>query len=156
MMSRRLRGMLSLAGVWGAALATLSTSTLLIGLATGYVPREYFPPVMIAAVALRALLAGAVSGALFGWFLSVRERNHTVSTLSLKRAALWGFAAAAAVPLLLAFSPAAAYVPISITAVAAGIAGIGGGLFGAGLLRAAKRTDHQLADASADFRKLSR
>lgn len=156
MMNRRFRGMLSLAGVWGTALAALSTSTLVIGLVSGLVPRDYFPPAMIGAVALRGLVIGALSGGLFAWFLSVRERDRAVATLSMKRAALWGFASAAVVPLLMAFSPAGAFVPMSIAVVAAGIAGVGGGLFGAGLLRVAQRDDRKLAGAVDQTGKLQR
>lgn len=153
MLSRRLRGIASLAAVWGTALSALSTSTLLIGLATGYVPREIFPPFVIAAVALRGFIVGAISGSAFAWFLSTRERNRSVSTMSLKRAALWGFAAAAGVSAILsvaAFTAAGVLLPLPIVAVSIGIAGVGGGLFGAGLLRVAKRPANDLLAAPTD------
>jgi len=147
--SRRLRGMIGLAVTWGLALSALTSSLLGLGLAGGLVPSSVFGPREIAAVAFRALVVGVVSGGLFGWLMASRERGRSLATLSRRRVALWGFASAGAViPVLgltvLAFGGPA--LPLSVLAAATVLAGLGGSLFGAGLLWSARRAPAQLLD----------
>jgi len=95
---RRLRGALGLALTWGAAFSALAMTILLGGLAVGLVPSAIFGPREIVQVAIRAFLAGGLAGTLFASVLAGAERRRTLSGLSLKRVALWGFLGAAAIP----------------------------------------------------------
>jgi len=95
---RRLRGALGVALTWGAAFSTLAITILLGGLAVGLVPSAIFGPREIVEVAIRAFLAGGLAGTLFASVLAGAERRRTLSGLSLKRVALWGFLGAACIP----------------------------------------------------------
>jgi hypothetical protein len=94
---------------------------------------------------------------LFGWLLASRERGHLVSTLSHRRVALWGFAAAAvAIPLLAAavFAVNGLALPVGVLAAGTLIAGTGGSLFGVGLLWSARRASDRVLERAAEERLL--
>lgn len=141
----RARGILGLAATWGVALSALATSALVIGLATGVVPDSIYGVRELAAVAIRGLLVGAISGGAFAWLLTMRERHETLSTLSSRRTALWGSIAAASVPLLIVVATGGPILPIGVLATSVAAFGVGGGIFASTLLRIARRQPKELS-----------
>jgi hypothetical protein len=106
----------------------------------------------VIAVAIRNFGAGAVAGGLFAWFVARRERGQTLSTLSTRRVALWGGLATASVPLLATLTALAAtgrLLPIGVLAAGTLLAGIGGSVVSAGMLRIARRAP-QLTEPDAN------
>lgn len=154
MNENRSRGIIGLAVTWGVALSAFATSTLAVGVASGLVPGSIFGPREFIAVAIRGLIAGAVTGSLFGWLLSSRERGQNLSTLSRGRVALWSFLAAGAVPVLLALAAGGPALPLVVVAAGALGAGVGGSFFGLGLLSLARREPSRLIGASDEKARL--
>ena len=154
--ARRFRGILRMGAVWGVALSAIATSSLAIGLATGLVPSSIFGARELIAVAIRGLAAGAVGGGLFGWLLSHREHSQLMANLSTRRVALWGFLAAGAVPAIVALTVTGPALPIGILATASLVAGVGGSVLGAGILRLARRSPERLATSADDPNRLLR
>ena len=155
----RIRGLLRTSFTAGAVLSVLATGTLLLGIATGLVPSSIFGPKLVLAVAIRDFVAGSVAGGLFSWFVARGERGKSLATLSTRRVALWGGLATASVPVFAALAAAAASgvsVPIGLLAASTAIAGIGGSVVSAGMLRLARRAPVQLADPAADPERLLR
>ena len=143
----RLRGLLRTSLTGGAILSVLATGTLALGLATGLVPSSIFGARELIAVAIRGFAAGAVAGGLFSWFVARGERGKSLSTLSTPRVALWGGLATASIPVLTALAAGGSAMPIGILAASAALAGIGGGIASAGMLRVARRTPVRLGEA---------
>ena len=137
-----------MAGVWGVALSVVATSSLAIGLATGLVPSSIFGARELIAVAIRGFAAGALGGGLFSWMLSRRENGQPLANLSSRRVALWGFLAAGAVPTIVALTSSGPALPIGILATASLIAGAGGSILGAGILRLARRSPERLGTST--------
>jgi hypothetical protein len=153
----RFRGMLRMSLTAGAALSALATGALALGLATGLVPSSIFGPRELLAVAIRGLGAGAVAGGLFSWLVARGGRGKTLSTLSTKRVALWGGLAMGSVPLFAAGVAAASglVLPIGVLSASALLAGIGGSVVSAGMLRVARRAPPlQLGEADAEPERL--
>jgi len=148
---RRFRGVLRMSLTAGAVLSALATGALALGLATGLVPSSIFGPRELVAVAIRGFGAGAVAGGLFSWLLARGGRGKTLSTLSTKRVALWGGLATGSVPLLAAGVAAAGglVLPIGVLAASSILAGIGGSVVSAGMLRVARRAPQQLGEPNA-------
>ncbi len=145
----RVRGIAGLAGTWGLALSALATASVVVGLALGVVPSEFFGPREVGAIALRGFAAGAISGALFGWIMASRERGRLLSALSRRRVALWGFAAAGGVipvAALAVLATSGLALPMGVLAAATGLAGAGGSLFSVGLLWSAQRAPDRVLD----------
>jgi hypothetical protein len=154
--SRRSRGILGIAALWGGALSVIATSTLAIGLATGLVPADIFGARELVAVAVRGLIAGAVAGGLFAWTLAARESKQTLGTLKPRRVALWGFVAAAGVPLLASLAVAGPALPLGV--LAAGVIGFGalGSVLSTATLRLARRSATALPRADDEWTRLIR
>ena len=160
---RRSRGMFSLVVTGAVALSALATSVVVVGLATGVVPASVIGTREVIAIAVRGLLVGGLAGGVFGALLSYRERHRTISTLSSKRMALWGFVAGATAPTLVALTAAGGgALPLSLLSAGAVAWGLGGALAGVGLLRMARRASPELLSAThvdalhADTNKLLR
>jgi hypothetical protein len=132
-------------------MSAIATSALAIGLVTGLVPSSIFGVRELIAVAIRGFGAGAVAGGLFAWFVARGARDQVLSALSSRRVALWGGLATGSV-FLLAGLAAPGIVPISVLATAVVVAGVGGSVVSAGMLRLARRAPQQLKelDGSAD------
>jgi hypothetical protein len=150
--TRRYRGLIRMSLTAGAAMATVATGALAIGLATGLVPTSIFGPRELIAVAIRAFGFGAVAGGVFAWFVSRGAHGQTLLALSTRRVAWWGGLATASVPLLALLAAGGAVVPIGVVAAATLLAGIGGSVVSASMLRLARRGEKRLdaADARPD------
>jgi hypothetical protein len=149
----RFRGMLRMSLTAGAVLSALATGALALGLATGIVPSSIFGPRELVAVAIRGFAAGAVAGGLFSWLVARGGRGKTLSTLSTKRVAVWGGLATGSV-FLSAGLAAGSLVPIGVLAASSILAGIGGSVVSAGMLRVARRAPQQLGEADASTERL--
>ena len=154
--ARRLRAIFTLSATWAVAISALGTSALLIGLATGVVPHSIYGTREIISVAVRGLLVGGLAGALFGTLLSNRERMKSLSALSTKRTALWGFLAGATATGAVVFLATGGAVPMLLLGIGALTWGIGGALAGVGLLRLARRASPELVTAPSDDTHLLR
>jgi hypothetical protein len=152
----RFRGMLRMSLTAGAVLSAFATGALALGLATGLVPSSILGPRDLVAVAIRGFGAGAIAGGLFSWLLARGGRGKTLSTLSTKRVALWGGLATGSVPLLAAGVAAAGglVLPIGVLAASSILAGIGGSVVSAGMLRVARRAPQQLGEPDASPERL--
>ena len=149
--AHRYRGLVRTSFTAGTVMSAIATGALAIGLVTGLVPSSIFGVRELIAVAIRGFVAGAVAGGLFAWFVARGTRGQGLSALSTGRVALWGGLATGSV-FLLAGLAAPGIVPISVLATAVAIAGVGGSVVSAGMLRLAHRAPQQLKepDASAD------
>ena len=149
--TRRYRGLVRMSLTTGIVMSAIATGALAIGLVTGLVPSSIFGVRELIAVAIRGFGAGAVAGGLFAWFVARGARRQALSGLSSRRVALWGGLATGGV-FLLAGLAAPGILPISIVATAAIVAGIGGSVVSAGMLRLARHPAESLKqlDRSAD------
>jgi hypothetical protein len=143
--ARRLRGVVGMAATWAVAFSLLATTMLAAALAVGALPREVFGAQLFGApefraVALLGFAAGALAGTLFAALLARAERRHALSALSTRRMALWGFLAAASIPLTLAAALGVAHW-FSVGALAVG--SLGFGALGAGTGAAMARMTHR-------------
>jgi hypothetical protein len=143
---RRYRGVIRMSLTAGVALSVIASATMTLGLATGLVPKEIFGAREIATLAVRAFIAGAAAGGLFGWLVAHRERDQTLSTLSIRRVALWGGIATGSVPLVATLAATGPTAPIGILAAATVAYGIGGSVISATMLRLARRMPRQLGE----------
>jgi hypothetical protein len=134
---RRYRGIVGLALTWGVTLSVVAMTALGVGYASGRLPFD-FSGWMLTAAGVRGFVTGAFAGALFGWLLSSREKRQTLSTLSQRRVALWGFIASIIVPTVMMLG-APGVVPVPIMATAILVAGAGGSILGVGMLRIARK-----------------
>jgi hypothetical protein len=132
-------------------MSAIAVGALAIGLATGFVPSAIFGVRELIAVAIRGFGVGAVAGGLFYGFIARRARGQVLSALSSGRVALWGGLATGSV-FLLAGLAAPGILPISVFATAVVLAGVGGSVVSAGMLRLARRAPEQPRelDGSAD------
>jgi hypothetical protein len=148
---RRYRGLVRTSLTAGTVMSVIATGALAIGLVTGLVPSSVFGVRELIAVAIRGFGAGAVAGGLFSWFVARRARGQVLSALSSGRVALWGGLATGCV-FLLAGLAAPGIVPITVLATAVVVAGVGGSVVSAGMLRLARRVPRQFKelDGSAD------
>ncbi|HXT16198.1 MAG TPA: hypothetical protein VN706_11250 [Gemmatimonadaceae bacterium] len=149
--TRRYRGLVRISLTAGVALSAVAVSFFVVGLASGLVPASVFGPREVVAIAVRAFCAGVVAGGLFSAFAMRGGRGHTLATLSTWRVALWGALATGSIPLLQALGGMGS-VPLSVLAAATALAGIGGGVASALMLRLARRSTQRLAEA--EFVKL--
>jgi hypothetical protein len=101
----------------------------------GLLPREFlgarlFGAAEFRAVALLGLAGGALAGTLFATVLASAERRSTLSSLSARRMALWGFVAAVSVPLALAAALGIAgwFSAGELVAAGLGFGGLGSGI----------------------------
>lgn len=151
MIWRRARGVLGIASVWAVAWLPIG---LLLGL-VGYWregpinidvarPPGHFLSHMANSLGLWTL-AGAVSGASFAVILAVAERNRALSSLSIRRLAIWGGIGASLVPAALLALEALQYTYTGwwsgATVIVAIAAALGAGS-GAATLRLAGRARH--------------
>jgi hypothetical protein len=136
--THRFRGLVRTSLTAGTVLSVLATGALAIGLATGFVPSEFFGARQLIGVAIRGFGIGALAGGLFASFLARGARRQTLSALSGRRVALWGGLATGSVVLLGALA-APSIVPIGVLATATVIAGLGGSAVSASMLRLARR-----------------
>jgi hypothetical protein len=150
---RRVRGLIGIAVVWGAAISVVGTAFIAGALAAGLIPTV--PGVgparwvmIIANVAMRDFVAGGVAGALFATLLASAERRRTLDDLSLLRVSCWGFLAAAVPTALLpVISGVRLPVPtIAAATIASGLLGVG---LSVGMIRLARRGGAALPDESA-------
>ncbi len=95
---RRLRGLLGVGVTWGTLWSVIGAG---IGFVIGVISPEVWEstnPIIEWAIGMG--LYGLVSGIGFGSLLTLREGRKTILEIPLRRAAIWGVAGAAAVPLL--------------------------------------------------------
>ena len=147
------RGVLRISLTAGAVLSALATGALALGLATGLVPSSIFGARELVAVAIRGFVAGVGAGALFSWFVVREEHGRTLATLSTRRVALWGGLATGGV-FLSAGLAAISRIPIGVLAAGSILAGIGGSVVSAGMLRAARRAPQQLGEPDVNPERL--
>jgi hypothetical protein len=138
----------------GAALATVATTALTLGIATGLVPGSIFGVRELIGVAIRGFGGGAVAGGLFAWLVSRGARRDTLSTLSTRRVAWWGGLATAVVPLIAVLAASGPIVPIGVLAAGCALAGIGGAAVSAGMLRLARWPSPQLEASDTQAERL--
>jgi hypothetical protein len=95
-MLRRIRGALSLAGLWAVAWVPVG---VLVGLAKGW---SHLPPRSKSELVFLAVwtFLGASSGAVFAALLATLEKNRTLADLSPRRLAVWGAIGGAALPVV--------------------------------------------------------
>src|SRR5215510_604255 len=90
---RRVRAAISIGLLWGGTWATcgvaLATWRVLFGRPHLAEPSRYLGRYMVAAGTVLGV-CGLVAGAAFAFALSRAERHHDVTTLSLRRAGVWG------------------------------------------------------------------
>lgn len=126
-MVRRLRGLLGVGITWGVLWATIGT---IVGFVLGVVaPESGGWTGRITDWMIGLGLYGLVSGVGFGAFLALRERNRTISDISLGRAAVWGVIGAALAPLV--FLGLGAFPPGTTTAAVVGAIAVTASLGGA-------------------------
>lgn len=95
---RKARGVVGMGLLWGTVWAALMTAFgfgVMVVDPASIDPGEH--PIVLGAL---MGLVGFVSGAGFGLLLSLTERKKSILNLSLGRAALWGMAGAAVIPLV--------------------------------------------------------
>lgn len=137
---RRLRGLLGVGLTWGALWSMIGAG---VGMAIGIVAPgvwEMTNPILKWTVGMG--LYGLVSGVGFGSLLALREGRKTLFDLSLRRAAIWGVAGAAAVPLL--FGALGAFEVGTTTAEVLGailVTGVLGGTFAPAAIAIARRAE---------------
>ena len=134
-------------------MSAIATSALVIGVVTGLVPSSIFGIRELVAVAIRGFGAGAVAGGLFAWFVARGARRQALPALSGRRVALWGGLATGGV-FFLAGLTAPGILPMSIVATAAVVAGIGGSVVSASVLRLARRTPASLKELDGSAERL--
>ena len=101
---RWLRGALSIGVTWAVLWALLGT--LLFILFKLFQPEDIDPGEALGDVLPVFAFIGLLSGLGFAALLSLAERRHQVSALSLRRVALWGALGSASIPLMLGAMPA--------------------------------------------------
>src|SRR5262245_42495767 len=151
--THRFRGLLRTSFTAGAVLSALATGTLALGLVTGLVPSSIFGARELIAVAVRGFAAGAVAGGLFAWFVARGERGKTLLELSTRRVALWGGLATASIPLLTILASSGS-VPVGVLAATTALAGIGGSIVSAGMLRLARRYPARIGEPDTNSERL--
>ncbi len=92
---RRLRGIVGIGVLWGAAGTALGTIGALIGIVSGGLPMSDLIEIGLGAGGL-----GFVLGSSFAGVLTMLEGRHTLEELSPGRAALWGGMAGAGVAIV--------------------------------------------------------
>jgi hypothetical protein len=149
---RRIRGLLGIAVVWGAAISAVGTAFILTGFATGWIspiPGTGWTRwiTVLAGVAARDFLGGTAAGAAFAMLLTGAERRRTIENLSLRRVGAWGFLAAALPTSIVAVVSGAIIPPATLVAgtIATGVLGAG---LGVAMVRVARRPSVALADFS--------
>lgn len=149
--AHRYRGLVRTSLTAGTVMSAIATGALAIGLATGMVPSSIVGVRELIAVAIRGFGAGALAGGLFSWFVARGARGKVLSGLSSWRIALWGGVATGSV-FLLGGLAAPRIVPVGVLATAVAVAGVGGSLVSAAMLRLARRAPQPLKelDGSAD------
>jgi len=155
---RRLRGALGMAVTWGTLFATLSATFLGFVVAFGLIPTGIITPRLAIAAIIRAFVLGGISGLAFALALSRGERRSSVSTLSGRRVAAWGFVAGAgafsAIAVGLGFTHIAQLARWFVPAVGLyGLIGTGASL---GILRLARRAPALADELPAQPDPLSR
>lgn len=140
-MLRRLRGALGMAVAWGTLFATLSATFLGVVVGFDLIPAGILTPGLATAAIVRAFVLGGIGGLVFALALSRGERQSSVSTLSVRRVAVWGFVAGAAafsaIALGLGFTHIAQLARWLLPAV--GLYGVLGTAASVGILRIARR-----------------
>lgn len=149
--TRRYRGLVRTSLTAGIVMSAVATGALAIGLVTGLVPSSIFGVRELIAVAIRGFGVGAVAGGLFAWFVARGARDQELSALSARRVAFLGGLATGSV-FLLGGLAAPGILPIRVLAAAVVVAGLGGSVVSAGMLRLARRAPEQLTelDGGAD------
>lgn len=95
---RKLRGVLSIALIWGALWAAIFAAlAIVIGIVSPHVIDEGEGPVRVGTI-LGGV--GIVAGIAFGILLSIAESERPIRDIGLGRAAMWGVLASAVFPLL--------------------------------------------------------
>jgi hypothetical protein len=150
--AHRYRGLVRTSFTAGVTISAIATGALALGLATDLVPSSIFGARELVAVAMRSFGAGALAGGLFAWFVARGERGQTLSTVSTRRVALWGGLATGSVFLLIPAVAAGPVIPIGVLISASTLAGIGGSVASAAMLRVARGSAQRLgaADVSSD------
>lgn len=152
--AHRYRGLVRTSFTAGITMSAIATGALALGLATGLVPTSIFGARELIAVAIRSFGAGALAGGLFVWFVARGERGQTLSTVSTRRVALWGGLATGSVFLLVPAVAAGSLVPIGVLVEAGVLAGLGGSVASAAMLRVARGSAQRLGKAAVSSDRL--
>jgi hypothetical protein len=149
--TRRLRGLVGMATTWGVCFSALSTTTLLITRLVRTFPPDLFGPRLVAMVAVRGFVVGAAAGALFALALTAVERRRTLSGLSPKRVALWGFLGTAALPVIfgaLTAPDVLRSLPVGVIASGSLLYGVVGSAIATTIVGVARRAPAQAIEAA--------
>lgn len=137
---RQLRGALGVATTWGVAFAALGLTILIGGRVTGLFPDLMLGARYTAAVLVRLFIAGGVAGTVFSVILASAERRKSVTDLSPRRAAMWGFIGGAVMPwAFVAITPAGISIPWAFIGIGSVAYGLLAGGIGAATVRIARR-----------------
>jgi hypothetical protein len=136
MITRQIRAVARIAATWGVAFSTIAVTTLLTARALHVLPPHILSGAgVLASLAVRAFVGGAVAGTLFATLFARAERNRTLATLSTGRVALWGFVGAATPALIALGSGAARIIPVGVMGAAALGYGLIGGTLGVAMVK---------------------
>jgi hypothetical protein len=138
MLSRRVRGFLGVMTTWGvafSALAVISMTAVILGNPDVPLGFRHLP-----ALALRGFLAGALAGGLFAALVAGRERSGSVSSMSPRRFALWGFVGGASLPVItIAAAGGFAFLPLAAIVTSTLVSGAIGSAIAASTIALARR-----------------
>jgi hypothetical protein len=128
-----------MAATWGVALMLFSTTLLIVGVLSGFVPSSIFGIRELVSLALRSLIVGGMLGAIFAVAVSRTGRHASFDTLTIGQVARWGFLGAVGIPLFLTLA-LGVFLPLAV--IVAGSLGFGllGAAMGVATLRIARRT----------------
>ena len=139
-LARKLRGLLGVGLTWGALWSVIGAG---VGAALGVLAPDLWGwSARVLEWTVGMGLYGLVSGFGFGSLLSLREGRRSVFDVPLRRAAIWGVAGAAAVPLLFGalgmFEPGTTTLEI-LRAIL--VTGVLGGTFAPAAIAVARRAE---------------
>ena len=136
---RQIRAVSGIAVTWGVAFSALGATAFLTALALHALPPQLVGVERFVNVIVRAFVGGAVAGSVFATVFARAERNRTLSTLSMRRVALWGFIGSG-VPAAIALALGAPRVlPIGVMGAACLAYGVIGASIASVMVRIARR-----------------
>ena len=137
--SRQIRAVSGIALTWGVAFSAIGATALLTALALHTHPSQYFVVGTLVSIVVRGFVGGAVAGTVFATVFARAERNRTLTTLSMRRVALWGFIGSG-LPAAIALGLGAARIlPIGVMGAAFLAYGVIGGSLATLMVKIARR-----------------